>query len=44
MSLRIISKYINPKLLGIPGFELIQGDEKGGRDFSKKELPSGSYS
>jgi len=44
MSLRIISKHINPKQLGIPGFELIQGVEKGGRGFGKKESPSGSYS
>ena len=43
MSLRIISKHINPKLLGIPGFELIQGVEMGGRDFGKKELRSGSW-
>ena len=43
MSLRIISKHINPKLLGIPGFDLIQGLEMEGRGFGKKELPSGSW-
>lgn len=33
ISLRIISKHFNPKLLGILQFELIQGVEKGWRDF-----------